>query len=216
MLSPDRTNKVSLQNEEVAEKRFKKIGYSVERLDKQGHRKRPEFLVLENKKPLLICEVKTIFSAGYSHKNKAHISTEDPDLINSGQFREEIDFTVIENNLSNAISKYRCLINDYPLLSRVPLVVVFFLDFFAEIIFELYPKDDLKRFPEISGILKIESNRAIRKVCENISLDDLKQIINTNSMRGLPPNSKEFLLIENKGANTKLPRHFVESCVTNS
>ena len=51
--------------ETIVEKQFKKLGYSVTRLDRQKERPRPDFLVSRSGRPQMLCEVKAIFSAGY-------------------------------------------------------------------------------------------------------------------------------------------------------
>src|SRR2546428_13058044 len=112
MISDEYIRETSAANERIAEKRFKRMGLRVQRLDVQGPRSRPEFLVSDSSGPVVVCEVKTIFSAGYDQEKKAHASTADPDFVGRGSFVIPIDLTKIEENLTNAVSKYRTLLAD--------------------------------------------------------------------------------------------------------
>src|SRR5712692_2720005 len=75
---------ISDANERIAEECFKRSGLKPIRLDVRGRRqttKRPEFLVNDaSDKPVVVCEVKTILSAGYSKERGALVSTMDPNL----------------------------------------------------------------------------------------------------------------------------------------
>ena len=201
----------SRYNEDIVEKRFKSLRLVPERLDRQGPRSRPEFLVSDSSGPLLTCEVKTIFSGGFFADRNAHASTEDPALLNTGVFSTGIDFGRIRDNLRDAERKYRCLIEDRPSLQALPLLVVFFFDPFADF-FDLYPSR-MEEFPEVSGIARVISDHAIRQVAEKMSLNEIKARIEAGSMRGLPASSKEFLLVQNECAINPLPDYFVEMCI---
>ncbi len=211
MISDPYIKEQSDMNERIAEKRFRRMHMKPTRLDVQGPRKRPEFLVSDGAGPVVICEVKTIFSAAYLQERHAHVSTADENLIDSGVFGIPVDFTKINMNMTNAVSKYRTLLADRPELVNVPLVVAFFFDPFADH-FDLYPRK--MEFPEVSGILKVEKDHLIRAVAEKMSLEQLEDRIASGSMAGLPPNTKAFRLVENESAKLKLPRHFVEWCIT--
>ena len=211
MIDPAYITAKSLANEAVVEKRFKKMGLRPDRLDHQGPRRRPEFLVSSSTGSVLICEVKTIFSAGYLDDRNAHASTADPKLLNTGVFSVEVSFEKIDENLADAVDKYRILKQDRPELGGLPLVVALFFDEFADH-FDLYPSK-MDRFPEVSGILKVERDHAIRAAAEKMTLEELAERIESGSMAGLPPNSKMFRLLENECAAVKLPRHFVEACL---
>ncbi len=212
MLDVKVLQRLALQNEKIAEKRFKKLGLRVERLDYQGPRKRPEFLVWEDAGPLLVCEVRTIFSGGYRADRGAHISTEDPALLDTGVFARDITFEKIEEDLAAAVAKYRALLEDRPQLAGLPLVVVFFIDFFAND-FDLYPRD-MPTFPEISGIMRVELSHEIRRAAEGLSLEELAKRIESGSMEGMPPPSKTFRVVPNTTAKNPLPQHFLDRCIT--
>jgi len=199
----------ALQNERIAEKRFKKMGYRVERLDRQGPRKRPDLLVVDGRGPLLVCEVRSIFSGRFLGDRNVHISTEDPRLLDSGVFQREITFEKIEEDLAESIEKYRTLSVDRPECKELPLVVAFFSDFFADE-FDYYPSD-MPAFPEISGILRIETDYEFQQVASKLSADQILQRILD---RAMPPRSKAFRLTVNVNAAHPLPQHFIESCVT--
>lgn len=212
MIDPAYISTISLANEAVVEKRFKKMTFRPERLDYQGPRRRPEFLVSDSAGPVVVCEVKTIFSAGYLHDRNAHASTADPKLLNTGAFSVEVNREKIDENLADAVDKYRTLVSDRPELRDLPLVVALFFDEFADH-FDLYPSK-MERFPEVSGILKVEKDHAIRTAAETMTLAELEERIETGNMGGLPPSSKMFRLVENECAAVRLPRHFVDTCLT--
>ncbi|OGP77645.1 MAG: hypothetical protein A2V86_06495 [Deltaproteobacteria bacterium RBG_16_49_23] len=204
--------RTSRENEAVAEKCLKKMGFRVKRLDRQGPRRRPEFLVLDSSGPILLCEVKTIFSGGYLHDRNVHVSTEDSALLDTGTFQNEINFSRIDECLCNAIGKCRTLGEDVPALVNLPLLVVFFFDFFADY-FDFYPCR-MERFPEVSGVATIEVDHEIRKRAKSMSLQDLKATIESGSMKGWPPNSKGFVVVPNECAASPLPSHFLHRCLT--
>ncbi len=211
MIDPELVNAISAANEAIVEKRFRKMGLRPTRLDFQGPRKRPEFLVSDPGGPVLVCEVKSIFSAGYDDERRAHVSTFDPEFLNRGPSSHEVDFTAIERNLADAVSKYKALLKDQPELRGVPLVVAFFFDPFADH-FRLYPRR-MEDFPEVSGIVKVVSDHLLKAAARKMSLQELKERVDSGDMSGLPPNTKTFELLENECAEVKLPRHFVGSCL---
>lgn len=198
-------------HEKVAEKRFKKMGYTVQWLDTQGPRKRPEFLVENTAGPLLICEVKTQFSGGYLRNRGAHISTEDPALPNTGMFSWDIDFGPMYHDLSDAVGKYNHLVEDRPDLAGTPLLVIFFFDELADI-FDFFPAR-MEEHPDVSAIAVIEINHAIRQKQDSMSLEELEGVMKSGVMKGFPPPSKELRLVLNEVASRPLPTHFVDSCL---
>lgn len=212
MLDEKVLQEIAFRNEEVAKKRLKKMGLRVERLDHQGPRKRPEFLVLDSTGPMLICEVKTIFSAGFLGDRSAHISTHDPALLDTEEFSREISFQKMEENLDAAVGKFRTLVEDRPELAGIPLVVIFFFDFFAND-FDFFHRD-MPKFPDISGIMRVEVDHEIRRASEKLSLEGLRRQIESRSKKGMPPPSKGFRLVVNTSAKHPLPGHFVDSCIT--
>ena len=211
MLNSSRLQEIALANELVIEQQFRSLQYKTKRLDVQGPRSRPDFLISDNSGPQLICEVKTIFSAGFLSGRNAHISTHDPKLLNTGTFHNQIDFRKIDDNLSDAVSKYRCLIADCPELRTVPLAVALFFDFFADY-FDYYPKR-MEDLPEVSDILKIVEDRAIEKIAGKMSLKELERRIKTKDISTFPPSRKDFVLVENECANFRLPKHFISACI---
>jgi hypothetical protein len=211
MLNSPQLQKIALDNESVIEEQFQRLYYETKRLDVQGPRSRPDFLILDSSGPQLICEVKTVFSAGFLSGRNAHISTHDPKLLNTGTFYSQIDFRKIDDCLSDAVGKCHCLIADCPEFEAVPLTVAFFFDFFPDY-FDFYPRR-MERFPEVSGILKIVEDRTIKQIAKKMSLIELERRIKAGDMNGLAPSGKEFLLVQNQCANLRLPNHFVSACI---
>ncbi len=210
-MDAERLNQEAAKFEKIVKKQFERLGYEVKRLDKQGHKRRPDFLISDSSGPQLVCEVKAIFSAGYLVGRGAHISTLDSKLLNTGQFVCEIDFSRMDDALSDSADQYRQLSADCPELSSLPFVVAFFFDDFADH-FDFYPQK-MEHFPEVSGILKIEKDRAIENVAKKMTKEALKKRIQSGSMRGLPASSKDFLLVKNQCARNELPRSFTNFCI---
>lgn len=210
-LDPNRIREISDRNETEADEQFRRLGYGPERLDRQGRRSRPEFLIYDGMRPILVCEVKTIVSGGYLRDRGAHVSTEDPAALNSGGLRTEIDFRNLEEKLADSVRKYRCLVDDRPDLRGVPLVVVLFSDFFADH-FDLYPTR-MEEFPEVSGLLRIERDAMLRDAARQLETKELKRRMEADDLEGLPLPSIDFRLLENECAQVAVPRSFAEKCL---
>jgi hypothetical protein len=210
-LDQQRVKLISDYSEVRAEKQFKKMGFKVTRLDRNQPTKRPDFLITDSSGPVLVAEVKTILSAGYLDDRGAHVSMLDPGFLDSGTFGIEVNFAGIDQAISYAVGQYQSLVSADPSLGEVPLAVVLFFDFFADH-FMLYPRK-MADFPNVSGLLKLEEDRLIREMAQKFTLDELRGIIESGSMRGFPPNTKEFRLLQNECARLSLPSHFVMRCV---
>ncbi|MEQ1935468.1 MAG: hypothetical protein ABL962_16535 [Fimbriimonadaceae bacterium] len=219
MFDSDRINELSKQNEAVAEKRFKKMGYTAKPLDIRGPRKRPEFLIEKADTVAMLCEVKSIFSGGYIKDAGVHFSTQDPEMHLPAAVPGkpppvliglEIDFSRMEDDLANAVEKYKETVSDMPALAGVPYVVVFFFDPFADN-WDLFPAA-MSRFPEVSAILRVVKDADIRDAAQAMDYDELEERALTQNLKGLPNNSKEFEIIENSSATVRLEREFVNLC----
>jgi hypothetical protein len=161
----------------------------------------------------MLCEVKTVFSGGYLRGNNIHVSTRDQRLCNFGVFENKIDLTKIDDCLSDAVRKRSALVADGPSFANLPLLVAFFFDFFADFL-PFYPRTMDKRFQDISGILTIAKDVARTKAFEKLSVKEQELRIRTGLAAGLPPNSKDFVLVRNKSARRRLPRDFQLRCHT--
>ncbi len=65
MLDSQTLNQIAAASEAVVEKQFRKLRYSVRRLDRNAKRPRPDFLISNRAgHPEMLCEVKTVHSAG--------------------------------------------------------------------------------------------------------------------------------------------------------
>jgi hypothetical protein len=211
MLNQESLNVVALANEDTVEDLLRSLGHDVKRLDRQGRRRRPEFLVLFEGRPSFVCEVKTIFSGGYLRDRNAHLSTHDPSLLNSGPATHEVDFSRIESNLTDAVGKYKVLEADDPMLRGIPYLVVLFFDFFADR-FHLYPAR-MESFPAVSGIAKVVENHALDRAARALSLEELERRTREGDFAGLPAESVDFLLVENDCSSVALPTTFIEKCI---
>lgn len=87
--------------------------------------------------------------------------------------------------------------------------LAFFFDFLADHL-ACYPR----HFdPDVSGILVIERDIARIKAFDQISVDEQERRLRTGCMNDLPSNSKDFVLIRNKGARRRVPKDFQDRCL---
>ena len=198
--------------EAVVEKRFKKLRFSVQRLDRQKPRSRPDFLVSNSSgRPQLLCEVKTVFSGGYLRDKGVHVSMLEEKLWNFGVFQNEIDLTKIHDCLADAVRKRAALVADEKSLKDVPLLVAFAFDFFADFL-HFYPRTFNA---DVSGILTIEKDVARVNAFQQFGIEEQERRLRTGFTRGLPPNSKDFVLVRNKNkAAQRVPKDFRLRCLT--
>lgn len=70
----------------------------------------------------------------------------------------------------------------------------------------------MEEFPEVIGITKILQDHALRRITAKMSLAELGERVRTCSMKGLPPRSRDFGLVENERATIPLPRSFADAC----
>ena len=211
MLNSKILHEIATANEAVVEKQFNKLKYSVRRLDRNAKSPRPDFLISNRAgRPEMLCEVKTVHSAGYLPDRDAHISTLDEKLCDTGVFENPIDLTKMSDDLADAVRKRNALVKDDPNFADLPLLVAFFFDFFADNLV-CYPRSF---DPEVSGILTIEKDVPRTKAFGQLSVDEQERRLRTGCMNDLPPNSKDFVLIRNKVARRGLPKDFQDQCFT--
>ncbi len=137
----------------------------------------------------------------------------DPKLYDAGIFQNSIDLTKIDHCLSDAVRKHAATIADRPQLQNLPLLVALFFDFFADYL-PFYPRAMDPRFRDVSGIVTIEHDIARNKAFEKLTVEEQENRLRTGLTSGLPPNSRDFALVQNQNARRPLPRAFVLSCVT--
>jgi len=214
-LDDGRIRTLSEYSEKVAQKRFEKLRLNVKRLD-GVKRRRPDFLVSESTGPLLVCEVKTILSAGYVDERRAHASTEDPALFDhpllAPAFCCDGGFLNVHDALSDAVDQHRSLVKDHPELGGVPFVVALFLDFFADC-FDVLPRS-MPDFPTLAGLLKVEHGWERDKAAGRLNLEELREVIDGLREVKLGPETKRWRFLQNDSARTPLPRHFVMTCIS--
>jgi hypothetical protein len=117
MLDDKEIKKLSDANEAEFKEQFEKLGYEVEILDCSGHDARPDFLVSNSAGPQLICEVKTIVSAGFrgdEGKEGIHISMRDKNLEKLGVFQNKLDPRKIDRRLKKTLRQRAALLADEP------------------------------------------------------------------------------------------------------
>ena len=196
-------NREAVANEAKVKKRFEKLGYSVTRLDRNNDNRRPDFLISDSsRRPLMVCEVKTINSAG------GGISMQNPNLkefeITADRIRKQID-----DRIEDAADQRAKLIKEFPQYEQLPFLVALILDFLVDLV--VYPRRFNK---DVSGILTIEPDVALGKAFDELSEAEQERRLKTNDAHGLPPNSKDFRLVRNKAAHRKVPKDFQSQCIT--
>jgi hypothetical protein len=211
MLNPKESNQIAAANEVSVAKQFEKLGYVVERLDHPKKTARPDFLISNSAGcPQLLCEVKTILSAGYLRERHAHVSMLDDNLANSGVFETKIDLTDINEGLASAVRKRAALVADDSSVADLPLLVAFFFDFFADFLHCLPRQMD----EHISGILTIKDDVARSAAFEKLSRQEQERRLRSGDESGLPPRSKDCVLVRNKDARRVVPQAFQLQCIT--
>jgi hypothetical protein len=213
MLNSEESNRRSAANEAVVAEQFKNLNYLVKRLDSKSSKKpRPDFLISNSCGPQMLCEVKTINSGGYLSDKGVHVSTLDENL---GKFECPIDLIKIDECLADAVRKRKALVEDDSRFADLPLLVAFFFDLLAEYL-PFYPHsfdERDERFREVSGILTIKDDVEMTKAFDKLSDEEKKRRLETGDATGLPPNSKDFALLQNKAALRKVPKDFERQCL---
>ena len=210
MLNSKILNQMAAAYEAVVEKHFKKLGYTVKRLDSQSStRKRPDFLISDRAGgPQMLCEVKTILSAGYLPESHAHVSMQDENLAGTGFHTTEIDLRDINDGLASAVRKRAALVSDEPKFAHLPLLVAFRFDFFADFLRFLPRRMD----EDVSGILTIARRDTSGE--ELLSDEELEQRARANPMSMFASGRLEFVLVRNKDARRVVPKSFQLQCIT--
>jgi len=190
MITPEEEE--SGANEAAVKKRFEKLGYVVKRLDsKSSKRPRPDFLVSRSGRPQMLCEVKTIFSGGYLPDKGFHLSTRDENLGPFTLYRKDIRLTEVDRRLSDAVRQRDALVADKPNLKKLPLLVAFFIDFYAQHLLSRYPRTFNK---QVSGILAIKRDETTRKALDEITpAERERRLFDPDWERGLPTSGKVFV-----------------------
>jgi hypothetical protein len=196
-------NDEALENEAKIRKQFEKLRYSVERLDRNNDNRRPDFLISDSAgRARLLCEVKTINSAGCG------VSTRNENLrafeITADRIQKQID-----DRIENAADQRAELVKKCPQFEHLPFLVALFLDPLVSL--DVYPRRFNK---DVSGILTIEPDVALGKAFGELSRKEQRRRLKSDDATGLPPNSKDFVLVRNKAARRKVPKDFQSQCIT--
>lgn len=186
MLDDSMTGRLARDNEDVTEAVFQSMGLTTVRLDSKRARRMPEFLVSDAIGPLIVCEVKTIFSAQFDRARNVQISNDDSGFTTGRVSERPVDFGKLETDLFDAVGKYRRLLSERPELSKVPLVAALFFDPLADF-FSLVPSS-FASFPELSALLRLPSKRFAYARIDQV------------------------LLLQNKAATFPLPERFIRAC----
>ena len=103
-------------------------------------------------------------------------------------------------------------LKDKPEYERLPFLVAFFFDHYAQHLLDRYPRTFNK---EVSGILTIKRDDATWKAFEELSLaEQERRLFDPKWEVGLPTSGKGFVLVRNKAALRKIPKDFQLRCIT--
>ena len=196
-------NREAVKNEAKVQKQFEKLRYSVTRLDRNNDNRRPDFLISDSAgRALMLCEVKTINSAGCG------VSTRNENLrdfeIPIDRIQKQID-----DRIEIAAAQRAELVKERPKFERLPFLVALFLDQLVDL--HVYSRTFNK---DVTGILTIEPDVALGKAFAKCEREDKERRLETEDATGLPPNSKDFVLVRNKAARRKVPNDFRSQCNT--
>ena len=160
----------------------------------------------------MLCEVKTIDSGGYIHDKGVYVSTRDEAL---GKFECDVSLRKIDEDLANAVQKYKALVEDDSRCATLPLLVAFFFDQLAEFLpfhrLSIEKRD--KRFPEVSGILTIEENVIMPTDFKNLSYEEQGRYLKKLALEDDLPHIKDFVLLQNEAALRKVSQDFERQCL---
>jgi hypothetical protein len=196
-------NRESLENEAKVRKQFEKLRYSVTRLGRNNDNRRPDFLISDSSgRPLMLCEVKTINSAGCG------VFTRNENLrdfqIPVARIQKQID-----DRIEDAADQRAKLVKERPEFEHLPFLVALVLDVLVDLY--VYPRTFNK---DVTGILTIEPDVALGKAFGELSDAEQERRLKTQDATGLPPNAKDFALVRNKAARRKVPKDFQSQCRT--
>lgn len=121
-MNGEAVNHEALENEAKVKKQFEKLKYSVKQFDRNNDNRRPDFLISNSSgRPLMLCEVKTINSAGCG------VSTRNENL---GAFRIPVDRIQkqIDDRIVYAADQRAELVEECPQFEHLPFLVALFLD----------------------------------------------------------------------------------------
>jgi hypothetical protein len=202
-MNGEAANRDAAANEVKIKKQFEKLKYSVEQLDRNNDNRRPDFLISTSPgHPFMLCEVKTINSAGQG------ISMRNPNL---GMFSIPADRIAkqIDDRIEDAAHQRAELIRERPEFADLPFLVALVLDFFVDL--NVYERRFNK---EVSGILTIQPDAALGRAFGELSREEQERRLRSGDASGLPPNTKDFRLVRNKQARRNVPKVFQDQCNT--
>src|SRR5439155_17729154 len=101
------------------------------------------------------------------------------------------------DKLANAVQKRKALVEDDSSFADLPLLVAFVFDPYADVL-DAFP-DTFEA--EVSGILTIKNDVPRTNAFEKLSEEQQEQILRTQNAAGLPPESKNFALVQNKATS---------------
>lgn len=210
-LDPTHVRILSEQCQKIAEKHLCKLGVRVVPKDRQARRRRPDYVLhdLSTDEPVAVVEVKLIVSAGYDQEDGVHLSTLDESAEGKVRMMPSVA-AGYRQALEEATEQYRQLAADEPQHAGLPLLVVFFYDFFADPSLLDRRQPD---FPDLSGYLLLVENRELLAVAADMPMDELERRIDSGTAKEMPPPAKEWRLLENQHARVPVPEHIRLACL---
>lgn len=213
MLDERAVERDARENEIVTYWMFKKRRpFDVIRLDKGRSGRRPDFHVFEKSTGKgLVCEVKSIFSAGYIHGRHMSLYGLDPNMDHRAPGVMIDPWPKLWEVLENAQGQYKALVRNCPQFRGSPFVAALFLDFFVDI-FDVIPRH-LSDYPLISGLIRVERSAEQSRFLEQFTASQLKEIIEGKRSVKMPPPTKKWRLLRNSAAQIRVPKKWFEPCL---
>lgn len=156
-------------DEAFVEKRFKKDGFKVLRINAASKYKAPDFL-LTKLHPIALCEVKLGFRKGKIMET-----------LSTGAQQIDPEYAVYELFEEASIQYQEYLLNN-PKYNKLPFILTFKAPFFIDKDLE-WSDSPYKKYPTISAIFIPKDTHPLDSMAWDIPLEELEKIIETQRFR---------------------------------
>ncbi len=209
MLDSKKIIEISIENENETKEIFEQLGFRVFKLDcikrYTNSSKCPDYL-LDKSELKILCEVKTIFSSG-----QVEVTRDLPDgteeksneqvSFSAGEMKYNASFPIDASHivkktcdaaLNDSIAKYKSITQNHDEFKRLPYLVALYCDFYADSFDFL--DIEIKRFPQISLVIKKYDNCSMKNILDMYSTHQLEVFIKAKEMGYNGPEIPDFKL----------------------
>lgn len=174
--------------EALIEKRFKKDGFTVKKVDLTDKYKAPDFLI-KKPNPIALCEVKQALRKGKVLQK-----------LSSGLEQLDPEYAVYEI-FAEASTQYSEFVNNNPEYRSLPFILICTAPFFIDDDLE-WKKEPYKKYPLISAVFIPKDTNPLDDKAKNMTLDELRVVI--ESTRFQSQTRHEWIVIKNTFAKHPL------------